>query len=136
MTIVQVKSEVNIEIDELIGGVSQLATRDIEQLLSALSIMLAQRKVSSLPARESVLLQKIAESVADTVQDRYDMLQAKLLTEQITLDEHAELLDLIDIVEQADADRLQALIELAQLREITLDEVMAQLGIHPPPAYV
>jgi hypothetical protein len=83
-----------------------------------------------------VLLQKIGEGLPDTVQARYNTLQQTLLAEEITPEEHNELLSLIDVVEQADADRLQALIELAQLRNITLDELMAQLGIQQPPAYV
>lgn len=136
MTTVQLKSEIKIEINELIGGVAQLETQEIEQLLSTLSLMLAQRKVPSLPARESTLLQKIGEGLPDNIQHRYDDLQRKLLAAQLTDDEHEELLNLIDIAEQADADRLQALIELAQLRAVTLDQVINQLGIHPPPAYV
>ncbi len=136
MTTVQLKSEVNIEIDELIGGVAQLESAEIEHLLSALSLVLAKRKAPSLPARESVLLQKIGEGLPDTVQARYNALQQKLLAEKITPEEHNELLGLIDVVEQADAVRLQALIELAQLRKVSLDELVGQLGIEQPPAYV
>jgi hypothetical protein len=39
------------------------------------------------------------------------------------------LLKLIDIVEQTDADRLQHLIQLSQLRNIPLTELMQQLDI-------
>ena len=99
-------------------------------------MILAQRKVSSLPARESYLLQKIGEGLSDDVQNRYDELQKKLLAEQLLPNEYQELLNLIDIVENVDAERLKHLIELAQLRRLTLDELTHQLGIHPPPAYV
>lgn len=136
MTTVQVNSRVNIDIDELIGGMARLEIDEIEHILSELSIMLAQRKALSLSSQESILLQRINEGISDRLQNRYDILQRKLIAEQITPDEHEELLSLIDTVEQADAKRLQALIKLAHLRNVTLDEVMAQLGIHPPPAYV
>ena len=59
-----------------------------------------------------------------------------MLAEEINAEEHQELLGLIDRVEKADADRLQSLIELSQLRQVSLDTVMNQLGIQQPPAYV
>ncbi|MEM7126545.1 MAG: STAS/SEC14 domain-containing protein [Chloroflexota bacterium] len=135
MTTVQLRSEVNIELHELIGGVSQLETAEIEQILSEISLILAQRKAKSLPAQESALLRKIGESVPDDVQNRYDELQKKLLAEELEGDEHQELLGLIQIVEEADVDRLKCLIELSQLRNITLDQLMTQLGLEAPPAY-
>ncbi|VAW31372.1 hypothetical protein MNBD_CHLOROFLEXI01-1525 [hydrothermal vent metagenome] len=99
-------------------------------------MILAHRKVASLTKRESELLQKIGAGLSDEVQNRYDALQKKLLAEQITADEHQELLSLIEIVENSDAERLKNLIELSQLRQVTLDELLSQLGIHHPPAYV
>lgn len=136
MTTLQLTSEIHIDINDLIGGIPQLDTLEIERLLSETSMILAQRKVSNLPARESYLLQKIGEGLSDDVQNRYDELQKKLLAEQLSPDEHQELLNLIDVVENADAERLKHLIELAQLRRLSLDELIRQLGIHPPPAYV
>ena len=40
------------------------------------------------------------------------------------------------IVEKADGDRLQNLIQLSQLRNISLAELMKQLQIHPQPVHV
>ncbi len=136
MATVQLKSKVTIDINELIGGVSQLDMREIEHILSEISMILAQRKVTNLTKRESELLKKIGAGLSDNVQNRYDALQKKLLAEQITADEHQELLNLIEIVEHNDSERLKYLIELSQLRKVTLDELLSQLGIHNPPAYV
>ncbi len=66
------------------------------------------------------------------IQKRYMELQTKLHHETISADEHQELLALIDRLELVDATRLQALLELAQLRQVSLQELMRQLGIHPP----
>lgn len=82
--------------------------------------------------QESTLLQKINRGLPTTVQRRYDELQAKLHAETISTDEYQELLKLIEKAELADAARLQALLELAQLRQVSLGEVMNQLGIHSP----
>lgn len=135
MATVQLKSQIHIELSDLIGGVSQLDTAEIEQLLTEIGNILARRKATSLPERESYLLQAINQGVEKEIQVRYDELQKKLLAEQITPNEHVELLSLVDIVENADAERLQHLIELSQLRQISLDTLMAQLGIHQPPAH-
>lgn len=129
MTTLQLRSEINIELSDFVRGVSQLETSEIEQLLSKISVILAHRKASSLQDRESELLQKIGEGLPNGVQERYGQLQKKLLSEEITSDEHEELLGLLEIVEDGDAKRLQSLIELSQLRNIGLDELMGQLGI-------
>ena len=41
-------------------------------------------------------------------------------------------MQLVDEIELADAKRLKALVELANLRAITIDALMKQLNIHPP----
>jgi hypothetical protein len=135
MTSVQITSQVNIGLDQLINGVSQLETHDLEQFVGQISFLLAQRKVPSLPRRETELLELINQGLPEAIQSRYDALQAKLHDETIAPDEHQELLSLIDTVEQATGDRLRSLIELSQLRQVSLDELMAQLGIHHPPVY-
>ncbi|WP_258040833.1 hypothetical protein [Pseudanabaena sp. BC1403] len=43
---------------------------------------------------------------------------------------------MIDIVEKADGDRLQHLIKLSQLRNISLAELMKQLQINRQPVHV
>lgn len=136
MATVQVTSEINIELDEVLDGVAKLDTPELEHFLSQVSILLARRKAPSLPEREAELLQQINQGLPTVLQQRYDELTAKLEADTITPAEHQELLQLIDQIELADAERLQHLIELAQLRNMSLDELMDQLDIHPPPVHV
>jgi hypothetical protein len=42
------------------------------------------------------------------------------------------LVDIADQIELANARRIAALIQLAQLRHTSLEELMDQLGIQPP----
>ncbi|MFQ6057391.1 MAG: STAS/SEC14 domain-containing protein [Anaerolineae bacterium] len=135
MATVKVTSEINIELDEVLDGVAKLDTPELERFLSQVSILLARRKAPSLPEREAELLQKINQGLPTALQQRYDELSAKLQANTITSAEHQELLQLIDQIELADAERMQHLIELAQLRSLSLDELMNQLGIHHPPAH-
>jgi predicted nucleic acid-binding Zn ribbon protein len=136
MTTVQFKSEISIELDQLLAGVAQLDTPDLEQLLIQVRQVLAHRKNSSLPAPEIELLQKINQALPEELQQQYNDLSAKLRSQAITPNEHQDLLKLIDIVEQADCDRLQHLLQLSQLRNISLTELMQQLDIHPQPVHV
>ncbi len=132
---VRVKSEVNIEFDEVLDGIEKLDTAEVERFLSQVSILLARRKAPSLSEREAELLEKINQGPPAAAQKRYDELRAKLQTDSITPAEYEELLELIDQIEMADAERMRHLIELAQLRQVSLDELKNQLGIHPPPPY-
>jgi HPt (histidine-containing phosphotransfer) domain-containing protein len=136
MATVQFKSEISIELDQLLAGVTQLDTPDLEKLLIQVRHVLAHRKNPSLPALEIELLQKINQTLPDELQQQYNDLSAKMRLGVITPNEHQALLKLIDIVEQTDADRLQHLIQLSQLRDISLPELMQQLDIHPQPVHV
>jgi hypothetical protein len=135
MTSVQITSQINIELEQLLSGVSQLETADLENLVEQIVLLLAQRKVASLPHYEAELMQKINQGLPKDTQCRYDQLRNKLQSEIITPEEHQELLSPTDTIEQADADRLQHSIELSQLRQIPLNDLMTQLGIHPPAVY-
>lgn len=93
------------------------------------------QKLDHTPTAENTLLRKIAETLPTAIQQRYNELRAKLQAETLTSIEHQELLELINVVEQFDADRLQHLVDLAQLRQITLPELLNQLKISPPAVY-
>ena len=85
---------------------------------------------------ELELLQKINQALPEEIQQKYNDLNAKMRSQTITAEEHQDLLKLIDIVEKADGDRLQNLIQLSQLRNISLPELMKQLQIHAQPVHV
>ncbi|PZV10961.1 MAG: hypothetical protein DCF21_17595 [Leptolyngbya sp.] len=135
MATVRVTSEVSLNLDQLLSGVAQLDTDELRNFVERVSLMLAQRKAASLPELEANLLQAINQGLPESTQHRDNELQAKLQNDAIAPAEHQELLRLIDVVEQADAERLQALVELAQLRGVTLPALMAQLGLQPPTVY-
>ena len=136
MATVQFKSEISIELDQLLTGVAQLNTPDLEQLLIQVQKVLAHRQNPSIPALEIKLLQKINQALPEEIQQKYNDLSAKIRSQTITPDEHQDLLKLIDVVEQADGDRLQNLIQLSQLRNISLSELMKQIQIHPQTVHV
>jgi hypothetical protein len=81
---------------------------------------------------ETQLLQQINQGVATEVRKRYRLLDEKLHDNTITSDEHQELSDIINQIELADAERIVALIQLAQLRNTGVDALIDQLAIRRP----
>ncbi len=120
-----------IDLERVIQGMGKLNNAELEKVLSRLSILLAQRKSPSLPARESDLLHKINQGLPAHILLRHTFLTGRLQANALTEAEHNELIGLIDQIEQADAERMQAIAELSSLRAISVDTLMRQLDIHP-----
>jgi len=57
---------------------------------------------------------------------------AKRRAETLTPDEHAALIALSDQIEDLNARRVECLAELARLRQLSLSELMQQLGLKLP----
>ena len=126
---VQVVSQVELDFDEVLKGVERLETKELEQFLTQVMAIRAQRRAPSLPQEEAELLQKINQGVPPKVRSRYDELHEKLLDESLTPDEQQEFIGISDQIEFADAERLKHLVLLAQLRNVTVDKLMDQLGL-------
>jgi hypothetical protein len=119
-------------LDELLQAANQLSEPDLETLTAQVLELRARRKVHVLDEDESELLQLINQGVPESIHQRYQVLAEKRDDEALNDDEYEELLELSDRVEQLSADRLEALVKLAELRQVTLPQVMDDLGIQPP----
>ena len=71
--------------------------------------------------RETELLQRINQGLPNRVYQRHQELSAKLEDGTLTEEEHQELLSLVELIEQADAERMNYLAELALIRGVPLD---------------
>jgi hypothetical protein len=132
MSKVQVTSQIEIEFDDVLKGVARLETSELERFAEQVNALRAQRRAAHLPKDEAELLQMINRGVPPEVRQRYIELDTKLHEETITSAEQQELLQLTDKIELSDAERMQNLILLAQLRGISVDALMVQLGISRP----
>lgn len=126
---VQVKSKVEIDFDEVLNGVAQLKSNELEQFAERVITLRAQHRAPSLPEDEARLLQQINAGLPPELWQRYEELNARLHEETITPEEHAELLELIDKIELADAERMRHLLELARLRNVSVETLMDQLEL-------
>ena len=126
--------QVNAQItfDDLLNAVRQLSVPELERFSAFVLRLQAQQKAVSLSPGESALLLKINTGLGAETQARYDQLIAKRRSETLTNDEYAELLRLTQQAEQIDGQRVEALVELAKLRNVPLKTVMQQLEIQTP----
>jgi len=86
----------------------------------------------NLPQDEAVLLEQINLGLPQETWQRYYKLIEKRRAETLAPDEHLELIGISDRLEEANARRIMALIQLAEIRHTTLDKLMDQLGLRPP----
>jgi predicted transcriptional regulator len=86
---------------------------------------------SHLSQEEAALLQKINQGLHEAIWQEYHDLIVKRRAETLTPEEHARLIALSDSVEEANAERLTHLAELARRRKTPVKTLMAQLGIKP-----
>ena len=130
MSTISVQSEVSL--DAMIRGVEQLSTPDLEQLVDRVLTVRARRRAPSLSRKETDLLRRINQGLPVGKQQRFDELTVKRRADTLNPDEHQELLQVLDQIEQHDVKRLEALAELAQVRNVSIRVLMKDLGIHAP----
>lgn len=121
--------EAQVSSDELLKAVGQLSTSDLEQFISQVISLQAQRKAPSLPKDEAELLIKINQGLPPDVREQYEALIAKRQSETLTQEEHSELFDLAERVEGLEAERVERLVELAHIRGISFRQLMKTLNI-------
>ena len=132
MSKVMVQPNLVLDAEQILNGMTKMAINEFEQFFEQILALRARRIAPTLSQEESELLLKINEGVPDEVRLRFRLLREKMWDEVITQEEHEELIDLTDQIETSDVERLQNLIKLAQLRNVSLDTVMDQLELRTP----
>lgn len=130
-----IQIEANLSSEQLLNAARQMPRRELYHFVEQVLLLRAQHERGAIPVAESELLLKINQPVPSGMQSRYDELIARRDARTLTPEEHQELLRLTDQVELLEAERMKHLIELAKLRQVSLDEIMKQLGL-PPLSYV
>src|SRR5262249_2916481 len=115
--------------DDVLKAVEDMPQQQLEELYLRLGKIRQQRHGGGLPARESALLVKINRGFPEAWWNRYHQLLQKRRAETLTRDEHRRLLRLSDQLENREASRLEALVQLANLRKCSLRALMKDLGL-------
>jgi len=127
-----VKVETELTTDNLLKAVGQLNKHEIEQFVSQVINLRAQRLVHRLSQAEANFIVKINQGLPAEVQEQYDELIDKRRDEVLSSEEYSELLRLTDQIEKMEAQRMLYLSELALYRKVSLTELMENMGIQPP----
>lgn len=115
----------NLEIptENLLSAVVRLPAKDFERFF---------KNAKQLKDREASLITKIGELDLSPEKEKiYRRLLKKFRAERIAPDEHALLTDLSEELEEIGVRRLECAIEIAKIRNLTLEEVYRDLKIKP-----
>jgi hypothetical protein len=118
--------------EQILSAISALSLPELERVFEHVLALQAERKVAQLSVVEAALLDRINRGLPLELHERLALLRAKREEETITDAEYVELTQLTDRAEELHADRMAALVELAKCRDLTLQVLMEQLGIHFP----
>lgn len=125
---------IEIETEQLLKAALQMPEEELQRFVTRLFMLKASQRARTLSERESELLIKINQGLPSADARRMKELIAERHSYIITEGELQELIRLTDESERLNVERIKHLLELAHLRGITLDVVMAQLGIKPAAA--
>ncbi len=121
---------IQIETEQILNAALQLPQQEFERLLTQLAARrLQQDRPERLSPDEADLLRKINIGLPSAELLRMKELIAKREDSLISNDELQELILLTDKAEHLNVERIQCLTEIAALRNITLNELMNQLGL-------
>lgn len=124
--------QVELPFDALLSSLQQLSAEELAELAQRAARLGAQRRASSLTQAETDLLLQINRaSVTPEVSRRCAALTEKQRTRGLSPQEQAELIRLVDEIELLNSQRLNWLAELADIRQIPLDDLMTNLQIKP-----
>jgi hypothetical protein len=132
-TVAGISVQAKLTTQDLMAAVEQLEPAEAEMVSRRLLHLQARRKAPHLPEREAELLREVYREKRPGFQERFDELNAKRRAFTLTPEEHGELLQLVEESEAFTARRLEALAELAQLRQLSLPALMKQIGLKAPP---
>lgn len=129
MTTIQLQAEVSLA--DLLQGVQHLDSSALEQFADEVMLLRAKRRAPSLSTAETNLLREINQGLPESTRLRFRDLKEKRDAATLTPAEHEELLAIIEQVEMRDVERLQALTKLAAIRNVSVRQLMHQLGLLP-----
>lgn len=130
MTTLHIQTEVPFNV--LLASLPQLGLDELDLLADRVIRLRAQRTIAQNPEAETALLAKISAGVIPlALRHRCTELTRKQRAGLLDEKGEEELSTIIDEIEMKNAQRVGYLVDLAELRQTTLEELMAVLEIAP-----
>ena len=115
----------------LMQDIAQMPIPEMERFVQQVNELIIQKKTTDKSYRERFLLGKINQTVLSKEKIlRYQKLVQKLEAETISKAEYKSFMKLTEEEEEIRYERLTYLVELAQLKSITLPQLMDNLGLN------
>lgn len=124
MQTIEIRKNFKIGFDELIQGIERLNAIERKSFLNKINQI-----EPPIVQREAELLLQIKEIIPASVVRRFKQLQNKMHNNTIKEKEQSEMLLLTDFIEEKSAERVGLLAALAQIRKITVLELIKDLKI-------
>ena len=117
----------------LLPNMAELPVSELEFYLIEISALIRRKQTTDKTFRERVLLDKISQTdLSKQKAQRYQELAYKLEFETLSDTEYTEFMRLATHEEKLRNQRVKYLIELAQLRAVSLPQLMEDLGLKTP----
>ncbi|MBI5387956.1 MAG: hypothetical protein HZA90_25110 [Verrucomicrobia bacterium] len=130
MPVIHVEAEVSRE--QLLEAVRAMPRPELDAFLKEILSLRSERKGGQRALEETALLERIHAGPSQEQWARFHELSERRRREVITEPERSELFRLVDVVEEYQASRAEALVALARLRGVPMRTLMASLGIESP----
>ena len=125
------KIEAQISTLDLFQAVQQLSQPELDNFVEQILQFKAQKKAPNLSQQESELLLKINQNLPRELEQQYQVLMEKRHQETLTELEYQQLLELTEQVEKYQSQRIEYLTQLAQIRHVSLSNLIIEMGLKP-----
>lgn len=127
---IKITKQVDLGLEDILAGISNLETSELEQFLQKIGRLVASRKASPASERETTLLLAINQAIPKKLQDQYSSMVQKLEDETMTAAENKVFLKLVEKMEAKNGERLKYIIELSHIKGVPLETLMKQLHLN------
>jgi hypothetical protein len=108
----------------------RLDNQSLDAFIAQIMSMRLRREVSDSQKKEADLLKKINQSLSIPEINQFRFLNNKRVETGVSEQEQVELVRLLEKIEKLNVNRIKYLTHLARLRNISVRELMNQLGIN------
>jgi hypothetical protein len=118
-------------LQHLLGGFDEMPLKDIEYFIRELNALATRKRSADKGKRDKYLLRKINEAILpELTLEHYISLQEQMEVGHISAIAYQELLRIVAQEEKIRNKRFQYLLELSQLRGVSLVALMQELGLN------
>ena len=126
---IDVKNGIQFGIDDLVQGISRLNSDELTTFFERLNQKNGGQKPLSIFAEEAILLKKIKAIIPASVIRRFKELKTKQQYNTLSEKEKEEILLITDFIEDKSAERIELLVSLAKIRQISLPDLVKQINL-------